>query len=167
MGQAHFATVVPAQPMESLSAPGETEEVFSPSALATGRTNPADRWRWSGQRASQRGDGPVWRLKRGEGSLEWAVLRWRKLSGRERRRWSRGHQLGGHGAAVSSGGGRGGEGSLGGWSERSVHATALGGQGIKRWPSLRRLLELWLEDSLLEDEGGARATRRLVAWGKK
>jgi hypothetical protein len=30
---------------------------------------------------------------------------------------------------VSSGGGRGGEGGLGGWSEQLVRAVALGGQG--------------------------------------
>jgi hypothetical protein len=46
--------------------------------------------RWSGRRASLRGDGPVWQLERGEGSPESGVPRWHKPSGGERRRWSRG-----------------------------------------------------------------------------
>jgi hypothetical protein len=46
-------------------------------------------------------------------------------------------QLGGRGAAVSSGGGRGGEGSLGEWSEWPFHTATLVGQGSERRPSLR------------------------------
>jgi hypothetical protein len=52
------------------------------------------------------------------------------------RRSCGGHWLGGRGAAVSSGGGRGGEGGLRGRSERPVRAVVLGGQGIEQWPSL-------------------------------
>jgi hypothetical protein len=42
------------------------------------------------------------------------------------RRGGRGRQLGGWGAAVSLGGGRGGEGGLGGRSEWPVRVTTLG-----------------------------------------
>jgi hypothetical protein len=41
------------------------------------------------------------------------------------------------------------------------HAVVLGGQGIEQLPSLRRLLELWLEDCLAE--GGRRRTSDAVA----
>jgi hypothetical protein len=64
---------------------------------------------------------------------------------------------------VSSGGGRGGEGGLGGRSERPVHAAALGGQGIERRPSLRRLLELCLGDGFAQ--GGRRRTSDTVVGG--
>jgi hypothetical protein len=58
--------------------------------------------------------------------------RWRASGGKEPlvagRRSGGGRQLGGRGAAVSSGGGCGGEGGLRGWSERPVWAAALSGQ---------------------------------------
>jgi hypothetical protein len=56
-------------------------------------------------------------------------------------RSSRGRRLRGRGTVVSSGGGHGGEGALGGRSERLVHIVALGGQGFGRRPSPRRHLE--------------------------
>jgi hypothetical protein len=79
------------------------------------------------------------------------------------RRSGGGRRLVGHGATVSSGEGRGGVGGLGGQSERLVRAATLGGQGIERHPSLRRHLELWLEDSLAQ--GGRRRTSDAVAGG--
>jgi hypothetical protein len=51
------------------------------------------------------------------------------------RRGGGGRQLVGHGAAMSLGGGRGGEGGLGGRREPPIRGAALSGQGIGWWPS--------------------------------
>jgi hypothetical protein len=80
--------------------------------------------------------------------------RWCALGGKEPpatgRRSGGGRRLGGCGAAVSSGRGHGGEGGIGGRSERPIRAVALGGQGIGRRPPPRRHLEQWLEDGLAQ-----------------
>jgi hypothetical protein len=91
--------------------------------------------------------------------------RWHASDGKEPpaagQRSGGGRRLGGRGAAVSSGRGRGCEGGLGGRSERPVRTAALSGQGIEWWPSLRRHLELWLGDGLAQ--GGRRRTSNTVA----
>jgi hypothetical protein len=80
-------------------------------------------WRWEAQfrgwcgGSSQARGAPRWCTS---GGKEPPVAGWRSGGG---------CRLGGHGVVVSSGGGRGGEGGLGGRSEQLVRAVALGGQG--------------------------------------
>jgi hypothetical protein len=75
------------------------------------------------------------------------------------RRGGGGHRLGGRGVAVSSSGGRGGEGSPGEWSEWPVHAAALD-SGRRRCPARAE----GIEGVAVVDNVAARG-RQLVAGG--
>jgi hypothetical protein len=91
---------------------------------------------------------------------------WRASGGKEPpatgQRSGGGRQLGGRGAVVSSGRGRGDEGGLGGLSERPVRAAVFGGQGSGDGEHEGEAFGVELAEDIGEREvGGARGHKKL------